>query len=355
MANLWGYDSDRVLASREGRIGWLNPTETGYNIVDCDNQESTIGRYFNDDGYNGIIKVQYLWDCMNDPDATEEQKNDYLRQLVTSVTQSALNKVLPEPKLIDNGLLFEKYENTTLNTIANGGKFCGQRFKLTPKPYAVQLHQVILHFDGAVDLPLYLFNEFAGIVAQWTVEVPNNAPYAFPVDEVIKHTSDVNYGGNWFLCYNQDDLGSVKAIDYTTRCNQYNVFKHSGFEAAKITATDFERQNYADSSQTYGMNVQVSSFKDYTDTIINNNKSLDELIGLMMALKTVDIVTTSPRANSSKSITKEIIARMMQAARGVPTESHPLGFSLQSEINKQVKVMQNFFDEKPKAMIVSGC
>lgn len=347
------YDIDSVLPYLRGRLGWRNPTTDGYSIVDSGNQQSASGRYYNDNSFHPFCQIEYLYDCQPDKGQSSAEFNTYLGQLGDSAITSAINYVFDQPQYIESGQLYDKIERTELRTIANSGQFVGVRFRLSKSDYYLNLINAMLYFDSNVTFTLYLYNEFRGKVAEWEVSAQANKQVIVNISEALRYSDASSKGGMWFLGYFQDDLGDAKAISYSACWQDTKRFGAWSFSSAVTGVETFNMQQYTETYDTFGLNVEYSVTEDITQLIRRNSYLLDNLQGLIMAAMVIDICINSPRSNRNKRIGDETLNMMFRELNNVTMENNPTEPGLKSKIRKEIAKVKKAFVDKPKTQVVS--
>lgn len=348
-----GFDLTVVLAALKGRLGWQQPTESGYNIVNTANQASTSGRYYNN-GFHASCTIQNIYDTQPDKDITPEAFNALVSEMGGDVAVSMLNMVYDSPQLIESHLLYKKCDNTANRAVTNTGKFCGLRFSNISEGCAVMLNNVLLHFDADTTVKLYLFNEFKTVAVEtWDIPVTANQQKVFNLNQVINNSSTELKGGTWFLGYFQDELtNGAKAIDFSPERIPFLKFNAMSFEANKVGADDFKRNEYSSSWNMYGLNVEASSYRDLTNEIVQNAHQFDELQGLIMASRVMELIINSTRSSYKQRITQEIINVYYRELNSVTTSENPFQGGIKSKIKAEVKRIRESFKPKKQASVI---
>jgi len=347
------YDFNLVNDALSPRGSWQNPTEAGYDIVDCDEPEVF---YFN--RAHVACSIQNIYDCQPDKNVTTTEFNTLLQELKEDNIRTMLAMVLNEPVQIDGGLLHDKTSGNTAQVVSNNNQYAGERIILSPNEHALLLNTISLYFDGVATFTVYLVNELYGIVDKWRVTTKANQQVQWPVNTVIRYYSEFALGGEWFLCYDQAELGSVKAVDFNPCRKTYNTFNAIGFQSAKNSdaAADFDKQTYSITRNSYGINAQVSAYHDYTNKITQNAHVFDTLQWMMMTARVMELVRTSHRLNSTKRITDEYVNQLYWELNGLKTADGQYIPGLNSKIAKEVKAAKEILFPKPKSGVRSyGC
>lgn len=347
-----GYDIDATLPNLR-RLGWINPTDADYDIVNNDNQTSLCNRWYNDDSFHPLCRIDYLYDCQPDKSISYADFNTYLGRLTDSNISSMLNYVFDNPQFKESGLLYDKMRNTEFETVANSGKFVGIRFNLSKRDYFLNLVTAALLFDSAKTFTVYLFNEFTGKVAEWEVTTSANKQVIVDLSEALRYNDNVTKGGDWFLGYFQDDLGDTKAIRYPACWN--NTFSFGAMcMASNVTGSEaFNMQTYEETYDTYGINIEYSVTEDLTQLIRRNAYLFDNLQGLMMAATVMEIIYTTSRSNRTQRITDEIQSMAFSGLNNVTTKENPTEPGLKSKIRKEIARVKKAFFNHPPVQVVS--
>jgi hypothetical protein len=354
-----GYNDTVVLSALETRIGWKQPTDTDYAIVDDDNQVSASGKYFNSNSFHASLTIQNILDCQPDEQllSNPDLANEYLSDLRKENALSALTTVFnaeSTPQFIESGLIFEKQPFMAKSLEANGSSFVGIRFKLAEGDFAYMLNNVTLQFDSAKTFNLHLYHEFAGLIKTWSVTTVADTQVIKNLDEIIKYNSSVAKDGVWFLGYYQTDLGSTKAISYGN-CDkeEYKTFSASPFKSNATSNTSFDKVTYGLTNSTYGLNVEVSAYRDLTEKIVTNAHLFDNLQGLMMVQKCIDIITNSPRSNRTQRVSDANVNYLIRQLNGYSTSENTFVKGIIHKIAAETNQVRNAFLGKSKNMVIS--
>src|SRR5690606_23456599 len=143
--------------------------------------------------------------------------------------------------------------------------------------YSVQVNSLQLLVDGVVSLTLYLYSELKA-EPLWSKEVTTEANSQVLATDLLSAEDkdlELSYlngdvkGGTYYLGYYQEELGSVHALDYTPNRHSYHCVNAQAFEATvNGDATDFDRRQISLTSKTYGLNLDMTVYRDYTEVIV---------------------------------------------------------------------------------------
>lgn len=347
-----GYDVTRVLDALN-RLGWINPSESGYGIVDASNQLSASGRYFNDNSFHSSLTIQNIKEAQPDPEISDANFNAFLVQLRKANIMDILNQVFNKPELIEKGFAHYKSNQSTPAVRANGGKFVGRRIEIAPGDYGLHLSNAQILLNGDKTFKLYLFNEFSGKLQEWDVNAIADQQTNVVLNYDIFYSSATLKGGSFFLGYFQDDLGTVQAYDYSACYNPYHTVGISSIESAVTGDVKFNMSQYSTGTDIHGMNVEFEVFRDKTNTIVSSARLFDNIQGLMMAARVIELIINSTRMNIRKMISQENLNGLYKELNLITTGETPFSPGLKRKIEKAIAVLQETFEPKNKAQAVS--
>lgn len=342
-----GYNPDVVLPVLLKRIGWKQPTIAEHAVVDTNNQISKSGRYYNDGSFHPLVTIPNIKNTIEDSGISDVDFNVELEQIAKSAIISCLSTVFNKSELIEQSLLFESRYSNTLTERPNAGKFVGFRIKVAPG-HVLQINKLSLLFNGVGNLNISLYHERKS-AALWSTEVilSEGEPEIVTPDEplFISNVSDTFLGGYFFLGYFQDELQDIKAIEDN---EVKSCLKCARIEPIESIVTDgnFNRQQFGITGSSYGLNLDISVFKDYTDSIIKGAHLFDNAIGLQVAYNVSKNVLFAIRSNVNERILKDQMDKFGLAYEldgKVPISDVPKTFGLQDKINTELKKVRASF------------
>lgn len=350
-----GFNYAAVLYALINRIGWRNSTiSANIGLVDSTNQVSKSSRYFSD--FHGMVTADNLKDVQENPQISNADFNAYLDSLQRSVIMRALNGVFSAPEYIEQVLLFERFDRQDL-PIVSSGNFVG--FYITVgKAFdmAVQIDSVTLKFESDVTFPLYLFKSGKKnpIWSQSVSAVGGDMTVINLADVVLNYIGAATKGTTFYFGYFQSDLGSVRAIrENIIAWNKTLVFGAYPFKSV-ATGNDFDRNIIGYTDVNFGLNLEMSSFKDWTQIIVKKPNLFDELIGLTMAYVVLEQIIYSVRSNKTERILKEglTLASLIQDLNGVVpvSDGPPAVEGLSKRIQRELAKVRKAVIGTPEAI-----
>lgn len=342
-----GFDTSLVMPKLIGRNKWRSLGSA-----------STSGRNF--EQFHPLCTLANLRAVQEMPNITDAAFAVFIADLEQGVIMQLLNGLFDKPQMIDNTLIFDRKLRND-NVYGNNGKFCGYRIYVANGDYAVQPTRASFLFNGAVSFPLYLFHDMLDTPLYTTVvtTVANNEVYVDLDNWILKYQQTQSQGGTFYIGYFQNDLGNVHALDqFITQWNGASAFGITGFETPATGSTTFIRRSIPYTLTTYGMNIELQSYHDYTNRIIKNVSMFDEAIGLMMACVVLSYESYSTRSNGAERITKELAAQIYNEINnaGFTTESNPYVAGLKKRIEREMKKLnENFFCKPTVITTIPQC
>lgn len=359
-----GFDATRVLSALFGRVGWKQPLKTGSPVVNSTNLLSKGGRFFNDGSFHKIVTIDNVKATMEESNASDSNLNAELESLQRAAIMRCLNSVFREPEYIQQVLLLDRLgENDT--PIDNTGLFVGYEINVAPTmDNAVQIDSATLLFDQDVTFNLYLFKD--GKKSPLSVIEVTATAYESTVvgfsDLVLNYIGSQTKGGRFYFGYFQSDLGSARAIkEEGCLANKTICFCAEPMQAVQTVGEyDFNRNQRSYTWQTYGLNLEMSVFKDHTQMIVKKANLFDEVIGMTVASMVIEQVIYTSRSNSSERILNDVLAKagiQMDLNGAAPVADSPKIKGLNTRIEEELKRLRcSFYPEaKTVTLNLSGC
>lgn len=338
MAYSNGYNLTTVLPALFGRLAW----STGPDLNTA-NKTSKSGRYFDDGSFHAAVTVPNIKSFT--PSQTGSW-DPYFTAKQNAVISRCLNGVFSMPEFADNTKVYDPDESEIETLVSNTGKAVGYRIEV-PQCFdkTVQLNSLELYFDGAATFNVYLFKQGSKTAVK-TKEVTTAAHEKTRVDLTDWY---LNYkdAGIWYVVYFQDDLGSVKAIQEQACFNEGLFFDADTIIAEVISGTDFNRKAPAEPILPQGLNIQVSSFRDFTSDILNQPHLFDNLLGLTMAAQVLEDIVYTVQSNATE---RKMLEQLQQIGiqldlNGVAlmSDGPPPVFGLKKRIDAEIKRVREAF------------
>jgi hypothetical protein len=299
-----------------GIVGFRNPANPDYQIVDAANQESRSGYYADD---NEFVKIETIKDCQDYDNISDADFNIKLSQIQRSAISSVCNSIFRMPEYRDRNLLYRNAQNkVNVEALSNG--FIGYKLTLDDtKNLAINISRVLCDFQGTGTIELYLFNSSVlDPIKTETINITSDRQEV-SLNWTIDNT-DLDYKGEYYIGYNTTGLTVAPyKRDYNNsslKSGFSNLCVEDVFVPNHNTNTLFDLTKQEGNSLATGLNLDITVYDDYTDLIINNENLFGYAIYLDMVLKILSLYTGSIRSNKNQRIANQNVTRIYQEIEG---------------------------------------
>lgn len=353
-----GFDTTAILGALSGRIGWKQPPSGP--TLNTANKASASGRYFQD--FHPMVTVQNVKDTIEFGETmNDSQFNAFLESMQKSAILRMVNGVFNKTQLIESTLIFDRKLRNDIPT-NNFGKFCGYRLMVGQGEFALQVSRASFLFNKDVSFTLYLYQD-AIVAPLYTIEVTAeayNEAYIELPNWIVNYVSAKSMGGVFYIGYYQDEIAAQNAValdEFVTQWNRSYVFGYTAFEAvADFANLSFVRVAVPYTLRTYGMNLEVQTYRDFTNKIIKNASLFDEAIGLTMAVEALGYITYSGRSNKTQRITQEMATVIYNEIMnsGDALQLNPYVAGLKQQLTQEIgRLNKNFFPDRRTGEIIT--
>jgi hypothetical protein len=293
-----GIDYQTVYNALKNRVLWRSQGGT-----------SDSGRYYED------------FHPLNDSKVLDEMRpNDgssltqYLAAQQSAVIMEAVSSIFYAPQMLDEPKLAMWRNDLTLplQIVNKTGQFVGQKIYIGKGDFGVKLNSVQLFFTANASFNLYLYNDFF-LNPILTIPVTCNAYNVTIINwgelVVLNNLVPTQYkGGRWYLGYYEDDLpAGCQSIYYPSGYNQFKPLTCLAFSAPLQPnpvdgSRNFNRTAIGANNLMYGINLEISTFIDETNKLVQNAHLLDDLLGYRMTEKSINAQIYSYQSNDTQGL-----------------------------------------------------
>jgi hypothetical protein len=265
----------------------------------------------------------------------------------------SLQSVFKQTEFFEQTFLYNVH-NQEQQLVTNNGKATGWR--ITPvkrQDVTVQVNSLQLYFTEAETFNVYLFKQGSNVPVK-TKEVTTVANVKTTValtDWYISYKDASEY----YIVIFQDDLGTAQAIREETYGPCHKMFSADPF-SSNTSGFVFDRDEQTYGDEPFGINANISSFRDFTANILNQPQLFDELQGLGMAIQTLEEILYSTRSNSTERILKEqiqTIGLQLDLNGSAAISNGPKMIGLRQRAEMEAKRIADSFYYKPKAQVIN--
>jgi len=327
-----------------GVVGWKQPTASGSPVLTAGNIASSSGLYYQFG--HGLCTVENIKSCVDDIAISDANLNAYLADLSKNGLSDVCHRVFSDEDHIDTGLLL-KYENKFSETIENAVDFVGFEINMSNRnDISMVINSLITEFDSSGTIKLLLFNstQNAAISSSNVTQVANSA-----VHTVVGWTiNDLQYGGKWYLGYLRGSL-APKAIKRNYQMASFmTYFNHVEINPIRVplwnAETMFNPSDVIYESDTWGLNLNVSLYKDFTHIINSNINRFAKALQLQVCCNVVDLISNTVRSNKSERLSKMYALMELNGNRTNP--NFPEHAGLIAKLGREIASLQNTYNPK---------
>lgn len=316
------FNATKIATGLYGLVGFHQPLNPDFAILDAANLTSNSGLFVNDNPY---CKIEYLKDTQDFSGASDADFNLFLERLQKTSIQNVCNAVFNKADYIDRQVLYKNAMNKVdSETLPEG--FVGFRIVVSQeKNIAFQIKRVILDFETTGNFSLLLFQTGdLNPIRQQAITITSNHQ-EFILDEWVADNSLDLYKGDYYLGF----IASATTPKPYKRDYQSadieSIITHLDVERIKIpghtTATLWDLKLKQGLNQSVGFNPDFQVFDDFTDLIIQNQKLFATAISLDMQIACIGHYLASLRSNRNARKGVDITVPLIQHLEGFKAES----------------------------------
>jgi len=331
----------KIQTSLIGLIGFRQPFNPDYAIVDADNRVSKSGYFVTDNPY---AKIEYIKDNQDYVKITAEDFNLVLNQLKRSAISNVCNQVFSEYDFLDRNLLF-KNATKKVNTNVLPIGFVGYRIEVgNTKNVAFKINRVLLDFQGTGNVKLLLWNT-AKLEALETKDIEITTDHQEEMLDWVLDNSNDTYKGDYYIGYNTTDLTVTPFKRDYENGNVMSSFKYLCIEQMSVpnhnTETLFDVSTYEGLSEDTGLNFDISVFDDYTDFVINNAYLFARAIQIDCQIQCIQLYLSSLRSNLNQSMSAQLYEKIMIELEGTSSDSLIKVTGLKNQLIGEISSIRN--------------
>jgi len=362
-----GFNLDRIFPAFRERIGWHQPSMPNMPTLSTANKKALSGTYY-DRGIHGSVTVQNVYLNQENATTSDNEFNDYLTELDDSCTVRCLTSVFNSPTLIEHKPNYVRTANLLNANLPNQDLMVGYRINVAAGNYAGVINSISLFFTEVATFNIYLYNDLLlPPVKTKQVTTVAKSQTRVQLDWVMNYLTSSNNGGNtngniggvWYLCYRQSEVAASNpnCVAINEQLNLWTDTKVVGafpFQSPENDVYAFVRTNPAINFVSYGINIEFSSYKDYTQMIIQNAHLFDEVRRLCMAVIVMEMLQNSTRSNGIERQVDNNISRFEYDLNlAFPTKEFPFMAGIKQRIERELKSLNDRFNPPAQAMSIS--
>lgn len=314
-------DVAKIQDSLVGLIGFRQPVNPDYAIIDSDNLLSESGYFVNDNPY---AKIEFLKDSTDYIDIDVVDFNSFLTNLKKTSITNICNQVFSSVDYIDRNVFYKNaFSKVNTENLATG--FYGFKIQVSSeKNISFKISRVLLDFEGTGTIKLVLWNN-SKLQPLQTKEIEIISDHQEEVIDWVVNNTDTTYKGEYYLGVLFDENSGVRP--YKRDWNNADLMSYITYlDIQKVdfightSDTLFDITQLENNQETNGLNFDITVFDDFTDMIINNKSLFARAIYLDVIISFLTHYCTSLRSNRNEQIAKEMYQKLMIEIEGTRPE-----------------------------------
>jgi len=318
------FDKDSVVNKLFGVVGWEQPFDPQYAILEADLLESRSGYRVDENPY---CTVRALKETQNFPDITNADFNSKVREYMKTAISDVGNAVFNISDYIDRQVLYKSAINKVNTEVLPLG-FYGFKIEVSDdKNLAFEIKRVLLDFDfgaGTDTVKLQLWSSEKKTPIKEIDVLIDSDRIEVELNWVVNNTGGI-YKGEYYLGYINN---LVEAKPYKRDYEDANVESCiTGLYVQPVKVDNYSSQtelfDLEDTdglSEANGINPDIVVYEDFTDLIINNERLLARAIQLSTQIKVLSVYAASLRSNRDQRTVEELHLKLMAQIEGTQGE-----------------------------------
>jgi len=301
------FNITQIQTALRGLVGYVQQGGDNLPVLDADNLQSDSGLTY--EGASGLINLRNITSCINDQVVLEDDDdfNAFLLTFGDQSTAKLLHAVTGRMQLggrkdlIDARPVFTEPPLFDRDSVAPDGVAEVGYWLTVPRGVVceVELIDIEAKQTGEVDVSAYNITTRKKVV-----------PTALTCDAVAGEVETTPagwklYGGEYFIGF---VAGDVATLQMQNRASEYydplrGVRVRRAYSLQVWPFGEKEMREYA--SDSWGMNLHLTTYRDYTDKVKRARNLFARAVQLQVACDWLDIYSTSHRSNMDERLTKQ--------------------------------------------------
>jgi hypothetical protein len=343
------FNVSKIQADLYGVVGWRQPLNPAYAILDADNLASRSGEYVTNNPY---CKVEYLYDNQDYKDLSDAEFNERLKFMQQDSIASVCHQIFNKPDYIDRQVLFPYAQNRVNSETLDSGFVCYKIEVENEKNIAFEIKRVLLDFEGAGDIKIMLFNTSQDTPIEEQTVTISSTHQVQELNWKVDNSGNT-YKGDYYIGYltNTAGIGTLKPFkrDYENSDIKSNITHLCIDEYAFVghtteTLPDLTTEDSID--ECIGLNLDITVYDDFTDLIIQNESLLAHAINLDLQIKCIEMYLASLRHNHNANDSTRTIQLLISQIEGVnSTESVVKVTGLRPQLSRAISQVKKEIDK----------
>ena len=308
------FDVSLVKSSLTNLVGFRQPANPKYAIIDTSNRLSESGLFVTDNPY---AKIEYIKDNIDYSKISNGDFNTVLKNIKEASSVNVCSNVFNEPDFVDRNSIYTHTANKVEEHLLPVG-FVGYEVIIAQdKNVAFRINKAILEFVEAGSLELLVFNSN---LKQPIHNVTITYDEFYHMETVDLMINDLGfYKGTFYIGFISDGTKRTYRRNFENS-NIENQLKYLSIERQLVqghsTPTIFNLSQAVMMQEYCGINLDITVVDDYTDFIITNKNLFARAIYIDTIISCLNIYAASLRSNANERSAEELYSRIMLEIEG---------------------------------------
>lgn len=351
------FNPANISSGLMGVVGWQQPVDPNFAILDASNLESRSGYYVDN---NPMAKIRTLKNTQDYIDISDVEFNERLNNFQKSSIVNVCNAVFNEITYIDRQVLYKHAQNK-INTVDLPDGFVGYKIQVSGKKnIAFEISRVLLDFEGTGDIELLLF-----VTGKkdplFTRTVTISSDHQEEVLNWVVDNSSTTYKGDYYFGYlsNNVDIGTVKPFERQYEnaniesCITY-IDTQRGYFPGMSTNSLPDLETWDGLSNDVGLNPDITVFEDFTDLIKQNERLFARAIQTDMQIAVLSQILSSVRINADTRQSEQNTIRLLQEIEGQQGDGIVKVAGLRPALFRYIKEIKTEFEKLKSGYLPTG-
>ena len=299
------FQIDEIKSNAVGLVGWRQSVDSDLPTIDADNLATRSGLIYQEG--SGLVTIGNIFSTLETPNLSDAAFNTRLEEIVGNAYVQVLNKLFTEDDFIENDLLF-RYPNSWDKVSTLPTAFVGYEIDITNcRNLSMIINKIVLEFNSTEAINVYLFNDQQSDPYVTTaITTATRKAVAEDVNIVLS-----NYKSNsniWYIGYLSSEVSGSPYFKNYELANYQTGFMGAYIRPVRVdgatTAVMFNPKDVVYTSETWGINLDISSYYDYTSIANSNERRFAEALQLQVAVNVVNIMANTTRSNRNERLSK---------------------------------------------------
>lgn len=348
------FDVTKIQAALNGLVGFRQPVNPAFAILDAPNQVSRSGRFITD---NPFVKIELIKDSQDYQAISNTEFNTLLANKQNDSIANVCDRVFNKPDFIDRGLYYQYAYNKKNTVTLPATSFVGYRIDVSVKQnIGIKITRVLLDFANVGDsITIVLFNTAQIAPLQTKAVTVTTDHQEEQLNWVLDNTSGIHKGdyyigiltdGLTLTPYKRDYDNSSVEREYTHL--DISRIKFTGHNTLTLP-NDLETQEGNDDYN--GLNFDITVYDDFTDQIINNEQIFATAIQMDLQISCLTESISSIRSNRNERLGNSMIAQMIAEVEGAPDDSPISKTGLTRQLSRSITFIQQEIEKLQEGYI----